>query len=42
MREMNEHERRARVFGWRLVGVIVAVFLLAGLLVALSGWMWTG
>ena len=39
---MNEHERRARAFGWRLLGVIVAVFFLAGVLVVITGWLWPG
>ncbi len=36
---LDERERRARVFGWRLLGVIVGVIFLAGVLVVLSGWV---
>lgn len=42
MRLDDPHERRARVFVWRLLGVIVGVFILAGLLVVITGWLWPG
>jgi hypothetical protein len=40
--KQRRHSERARAFGWRLLGVIVAVIIVAAALVAVTRWLLPG